>query len=144
MKEVQTDWEKVLRDKLYEAEIATHPDDWEVIASRFPAPPATVRPLYRRYGMWAAAAVALCLLMSGLYMAMHTEQGSSQEIASVVEKEKQPVTETSEQMAATAHITPDDNALTTKTANTAKAVNSSGKQARRTVSASQTTTTMAA
>lgn len=54
----QDEWEKIVRSKLEDYEVQPDPADWEAIAGRL-----TRRPLWPRRWMYAAAAVALLMLL---------------------------------------------------------------------------------
>ena len=57
-------WEEIIRSKLKDCEVDTQPDDWKAIESRLP----DKKVVFARRWYYAAAAIALFLLITGGYM----------------------------------------------------------------------------
>jgi hypothetical protein len=94
MKEEKGKWESLIRSKIYDFEVDTNPEDWDLIVSRLPEGKVVPFRPYRRYARIAAAAVAALLLVGGLYFYMNDEQSGADPVATVekpVGKEVDPV-----------------------------------------------------
>jgi hypothetical protein len=67
MEEEKGKWEKIIRSKLFDFETDVNPDDWEIISGKLAGGGKSIALVpYRRYG-YAAAAVAVLLIIGGLY-----------------------------------------------------------------------------
>ncbi|MDR1114870.1 MAG: PorT family protein [Tannerella sp.] len=68
MEEEKEKWEKIIRSKLYDFEADVNPDDWGAISGKLAGGGKSVAlASYRRYGYIAAAAIAVLLIVGGLY-----------------------------------------------------------------------------
>lgn len=98
MKEEKDKWESLIRSKMYDFEVDTNPEDWDLIASKLPdGKMVSFRP-YRRYISIAAAAVAVLLLTGSFYFYLYDTQ-ETRDVVAVVEKPVENKTEPVEKVA---------------------------------------------
>jgi hypothetical protein len=77
MEEEKEKWEKIIRSKLYDFESDVNPDDWGIISGKLAGEGKSVALVsYRRYGYIAAAAIAVLLIVGGLYFYPHHDNCS--------------------------------------------------------------------
>ncbi len=77
MKDKERDkFDDLFRSKLYDFEVDTIQDDWEMIADRLPG--AVSIPFYRKAAFWGAAAVVAVLMVMGSIFIFEKEQVSPQ------------------------------------------------------------------
>ena len=67
MEEEKGKWEDIIRSKMFDFEADTNPEDWNIISEKLPGGKTVKFSPYRRFGYAAAAAVAVLLIVGGLY-----------------------------------------------------------------------------
>ncbi len=78
MKEERGKWEDIIRSKVYDFESDTSPDDWEIISAKISGRKVVRLSPYRKYGSIAAAAVAVLLIVGGIYFYSDSDKLSDQ------------------------------------------------------------------
>ncbi|MDR2915022.1 MAG: PorT family protein [Tannerella sp.] len=87
MKEERGKWEDIIRSKIYDFESDTNPDDWDVISAKISGGKTVRFNPYRKYGYIAAAAVAMLLIVGGIYF--YSDNGQVSDQIAIVEEPAQ-------------------------------------------------------